>query len=362
MSKLLIVGTGIKGAASAALLRQHMPPNKSVFMWDKARGPGGGNYIHYFVPTGGRMSTKRCAENPAITADLGAQYITLSKEYSSKRQSLYSELQSQGILKPMQGKVEGPNNFDLPGAQHFVTPDGSSSLVKYFLQKSGAYIKYQHQVSEISFENGSPVSVTTHEDITEDFDIVVLTLPVPQMLQLRGSLHDYVGNHPDVKKKLLDVTYSSRYALALFFPPQTDLKYPWCVKYVSDNPCVRYIAIDQARRGEVSPSQGLSLVVHTSVPYGLAHLEDDLNSVRDEILSHLSGILPELPTPLSVVPHRWRYSQVHQAYEGTPGCVVLSRDPLIILAGDAFSKSTFDGCIDSAEAVLKAVMNQLGSS
>lgn len=58
-------------------------------------------------------------------------------------------------------------------------------------------------------------------------------------------------------------------------------------------------------------NQGQSLVVHTSVPYGLAHLEDDLNIVKDEILGQVFGILPELPAPLSVVAHRWRYSQVH---------------------------------------------------
>ncbi|BFZ02679.1 hypothetical protein BsWGS_05718 [Bradybaena similaris] len=347
MSKLLIVGAGITGAASAALLKQQIPQNMSISLWDKGRGAGG------------RMSTKKCEENASITADLGAQYITLTKEYSSKRQSLYDELQSQGILKHMQGKIEGPNNFDLPGAQHFVTPAGSSSLVKYFLQKAGAPVKFQCKVTEISFDAGSQASVTTSEDITEDFDIVVLTLPVPQILELRGSLHDYLGNHPDVKKKLLNVTYSSRYALGLFFAPKTNLKYPWCVKYVSENPCVRYIAVDQARRGVATQNQGQSLVVHTSVPYGLAHLEDDLNTVKDEILGHVFSILPEFPAPLSVVPHRWRYSQVHQAYEGNPGCVVLSRNPLIVLAGDAFSLSTFDGCVDSAEAVLKAVMLHL---
>lgn len=53
-------------------------------------------------------------------------------------------------------------------------------------------------MTEVSFEAGSQASVTTHEDITEDFDIVVLTLPVPQILELRGSLHDYLGEFVDV--------------------------------------------------------------------------------------------------------------------------------------------------------------------
>ncbi|CAL1544561.1 unnamed protein product [Lymnaea stagnalis] len=345
MAKVLLVGSGMTGAATASMLRQHLPDNTSIFIWDKARGAGG------------RMTTTRCPEDASITADLGAQYFTLTQEYSAKRQSTYDELIAHGIFTPLQGQIEGPNDFNQPGAQHFVTPQGSSSLVKYFLQKSKATVKYQHQVSEISFDNCSPVSVTTQEDRSEDFDVVILTIPVPQVLQLKGSLHEWIGNCPDMKKKLQNVSYSSRYALGLFFPQRTELNYRWCAKYISDNPCLRYIAIDQAKRGISQVNQGKSIVLHTSVPFGLAHLEEDMNFVKEEILGHVRNILPELPKPISMKPQRWRYSQVHQAYEGTPGCVVISTNPLVILAGDGFSLSTFDGCLDSAEAVLKAVMD-----
>jgi renalase len=43
--------------------------------------------------------------------------------------------------------------------------------------------------------------------------------------------------------------------------------------------------------------------------------------------------------------------QVHKAYPDSPGCVVLSETPAIILAGDAFTHSNFDGCVDSAISV-----------
>ncbi|KAH9498376.1 hypothetical protein Btru_008130 [Bulinus truncatus] len=332
MAKVLLVGSGMTGAATASMLRQHLPES-----------------------TSGRMTTTRCNEDSSITADLGAQYFTLLQEYSAKRQSVYDELLTQGVFSPLQGHIEGPSDFNQPGSQHFVTPQGSNSLVKYFLQKSNATLKFQHQVSEISFDTGGPVSVTTHDDFTDNFDIVILTIPVPQVLQLKGSLQEWIGYNPDMKKKLQNVSYSSRYAVGLFFPPKTEFHYPWCAKYISDNPCLRYIALDQSKRGVSKPNQGKSIVVHTSVPFGLAHLEVDLNSVKDEILGHVRNILPQLPKPISIKPQRWRYSQVHQVYDGKPGCVVVSTSPLVILAGDGFSQSTFDGCLDSAEAVLIAV-------
>jgi len=46
---------------------------------------------------------------------------------------------------------------------------------------------------------------------------------------------------------------------------------------------------------------------------------------------------------------------VHRGYPGKPGCVTLQEQPLIVLGGDAFSLSTFDGCLDSAEAVASTV-------
>ena len=49
---------------------------------------------------------------------------------------LYSELRVKGILAPMKGEVVGANRFDEPGAQHYVTPLGVSTLVKYFLQQA----------------------------------------------------------------------------------------------------------------------------------------------------------------------------------------------------------------------------------
>ncbi|XP_005107682.1 renalase [Aplysia californica] len=350
MAKVLLVGSGLTGSATAALLRQKLPENTSISVWDKARGAGG------------RMSTSRCPNDSSITVDLGAQYITLTQEYKAKRKSLYDELQTQGILAPLTGQIEGPNSFDQPGAEHFVTPKGSSSLVKFFLQKANASMKNECLVTEVSFSDGGQVSVTTREDLTESFDVVVITMPVPQILQLRGSIHDCINSNSSVKKNLQNVSYSSRYALGLFFPPQTNLKYPWSAKYISDNPCVRYIALDQVKRGTADPNQGQSLAVHTNVPFGLAHLEEDVNSVKDELLANVRKVLPDLPEPMFVKPQKWRYSQVHKAYEGRPGCVTLSTNPLVIVAGDGFSGSTFDGCLDSAETVVKIIQENLHTS
>lgn len=50
------------------------------------------------------------------------------------------------------------------------------------------------------------------------------------------------------RRKLEAVSYSSRYALGLFYKADTRIDVPWAAKYVSNNPCIRFIAIDDKKR------------------------------------------------------------------------------------------------------------------
>ena len=54
-------------------------------------------------------------------------------------------------------------------------------------------------------------------------------------------------------------------------------------------------------------------------------------------------------TPTATKLHKWRYSQIHKPMEGTPKAVTISEEPLLVLAGDAFTGSNFDNCRSSAE-------------
>ncbi|XP_046359830.2 renalase-like isoform X2 [Haliotis rufescens] len=289
MARVLVAGTGITGAATAAALRQELPEDATITLWDKSHGAGG------------RMSTSRKPGDDTCTVDLGAQYFTLTPQYKTKRQSLFDELESAGVFKPFKGVLEGDNSVD---CRHYVTPAGSGSLVKHYLAKSGAEAKYEHHISQVDFKSGDgqAVQVTTQAGTSQEFDAVILTMPVPQILQLKGAI-----------QQSIDV------------PP--------------------------------------SVLVHTSVPFSLQHLETDKEAMKPLIMQHLRDILPDLPEPEVVKSHKWRYSQVFQQYEGSPGCVVLETKPLVILAGDAFAqKGNFSGALDSAEATVQAVTKSINSS
>lgn len=301
------------------------------------------------------MSTSRSPSDASCIVDLGAQYITATPYYAQAHHSFYEELLSHGVLKPLASSVEGMMARD-QGDQNYVTPAGVSSIVKHYLKQSGAEVFFDHHVTHI-YRRGASWEVTRKGGVTEEFDVVVLTMPVPQILQLQGDVGSLMGEGQ--RRQLEEVSYSSRYALGLFYAPQAHIDVPWAAKYVSNNPCIRFIAIDDKKRSTESPDHGPSMVVHTSVPFGMRHLEQDKEEVEPLILEELNKLLPGLPQPTSVKCQKWRYSQVSTAMPDCPGQMTLLDQPLLVCGGDGFSHSNFDGCIESAVQVFNVLKSSL---
>merc|ERR1711976_72429 len=337
MEKVLIVGTGITGAATASLLRKNCPETCTISLWDKSRG------------SGGRMSTSRSPADERCTADLGAQYISCTPEEYQRHKDIYEELQSQELLKPFQGSIEGENQYS-EGTEHYVTPKGIGSLLKHFLKKSNADIQFGQLLKDLSVTPEGKWCASADTGKSSTFDCVVLTMPVPQILQLKGTVSSIIDSQPQMKENLQNVTYSSRFSLGLFFDPGTKIDVPWCVKYIKDDPVIRFVAVDDKKRHSETSDVGSSVVVHTTVPFGIQNIEGDKDSVcSNMVLPRVKHILPALPPHARVKNHKWRYSQVHRGFVGAPGMIVLNEQPLMLAGGDAFSYSKFDGCIDSAQ-------------
>ncbi|XP_041818954.1 renalase [Chelmon rostratus] len=342
MSRVLIVGAGLTGSLCACLLRREMQNKVEIVVWDKARG------------SGGRMSTTRPPDPSSNSADLGAQYITSTSAYAQSHHSFYSELLSAGVLQPLNGLVEGLKQRD--GSKDYMTPLGMCSVVKHFLSESGAHLFFEHHVTGL-YRRGASWEVQRKAGGSETFDVVVLTMPVPQILQLQGDVEQMLSVQQ--KQHLEGVLYSSRFAVALFFPPDVVFSFPWAARYVTDNPCICYIAADSRKRNADAPGRGPSLVAHTSVPFGLEHLEKDKEDVQPLILQELHKLLPDLPEPVSIKCQKWRYSQVLTPVTDSPGQMTVLDHPLLVCGGDAFSHSNFDGCVESALSVLSVLKASL---
>ncbi|XP_044895820.1 renalase isoform X3 [Felis catus] len=281
---------------------QRLPPH-SCALFEK--GPHGDQIASGLLPDhGGRMATARSPCNPQSTVDLGAQYITRTPHYAKKHQSFYDELLAHGILKPLTSPIEGMVMKE--GDCNFVAPQGLSSIVKHYLEESGAEVSFRHRVTQINLRNGK-WEVSKETGSPERFDIVVLTMPVPQILQLRGDIANLISECQ--RQQLESVRYSSRYALGLFYEAGTKIDVPWAGQYITSNPCTRFISIDNKKRNIESSEVGPSLVVHTTVPFAVSYLEHSTEDVRELIYQQLESVLPGLPQPVVTKCQKWRYSQ-----------------------------------------------------
>ncbi|XP_036779952.2 renalase isoform X2 [Manis pentadactyla] len=284
MARVLIVGAGLTGSLCAALLRKETYGPLHLSVWDKAED------------SGGRMTTASNPQNPQSTVDLGAQYITCTPHYAKKHQSFYDELITHGILKPLASPIEGMVIKE--GNCNFVAPQGVSSITKQYLKESGADVCFRRCVTQINLRNDK-WEVSKETGSPEHFDIVILTMPVPQILQLQGDI----------------VNESS----------------------------------------EIGPS----LVIHTTVPFGVTYLEHSTDDVQELIFQQLENILPGLPQPIATKCQKWRHSQVTNAAANHPGHMTLHLKPFLVCGGDGFTQSSFDGCITSALCVLDALKNHI---
>lgn len=341
MSRILIVGAGLTGSLCAYLLRRELAHKLQLVIWDKARGAGG------------RMSTSRSPSDPNCIVDLGAQYITITPDYAQKHKTFYDELVSKDICKPLCATVEGMVMKE--GSYNLVTPQGVSSIVKYYLSQSDADVFYERHVTHINLRKGK-WEVCRKSGSPENFDVVVLTMPVPQILQLQGDISELIKESQ--RRQLETVSYSSRYALGLFYETGTQIDVPWAAKYINDNPCIRFISIDNKKRNVESSEIGPSIVVHTSVPFGKEHLEQEKEAVQPLILKQLNSILPNLPQPKHVKCQKWRYSQVTEAFPDCPGQLTLHSKPFLLCGGDGFMHSNFDGCTESALQIVETLVSQ----
>ncbi|XP_039094459.1 renalase [Hyaena hyaena] len=187
-----------------------------------------------------------------------------------------------------------------------------------------------------------------------DCEVGVLT-PVATQL---GSCVTQVINECQ-RQQLESVSYSSRYALGLFYEAGTKIDVPWAGQYITSNPCIRFISIDNKKRNIESSEVGPSLVVHTTVPFGVTYLEHSTEDVQELIFQQLESILPGLPQPVATTCQKWRHSQVTNAPDNSHGQLTLHLEPSLVCGGDGFTQSNFDGCVSSALCVLEALKNHV---
>ncbi|CAF1328625.1 unnamed protein product [Rotaria sordida] len=345
--RVILIGAGISNALIAFLLRRQYGPAIKLIVFDKDKS------------VGGRMTTSCDSEgNHHCFIDMGAQYLTLTKSNSTTTK-LFQQLIDDHVIELLDkqntiGMRENPDKID------YMAPRGIASVVRYFFEQAVVEINLSKHITKIDLDStNNKCAISTNEEKLDEAEVVIVTVPVPQVLtQFKGSIAQLIDDKKEVKDKLGQVKYSSRFAVGLYYPTSIiNLNIPWRIYYVdkNENDCLRYLAIDNAKRNKNEPP--FSLIAHTNVDFGAKYIEADTRIIGEQIKENIFQFLPELPRDINNTKyHKWKYSQVIQSYPDTPGYVLLNEHPLLVLAGDSFAaESTFEGCIEAAIETAKKI-------
>lgn len=367
--RVLLVGGGVTAAAIASQLSK-LPERISLTCWDKARRPGG------------RLTTHHCPSGVG-QVDLGPQFIT-----SKTNDVVYPEIQEMkeaGVLVPVSNELDTTSSLvltkdsNLLGApvstdditwancapsrsvllfkpRNYVAPRGVESVAQFLWSQSRVQPLPHHRLDRLNRVGDAWVAESDGAGKQETFDMVLLTLPVPQFAGVPTTEGIVSGNFLDearagqVFDNLLRVQYFPSFSLGLFYPGQTLLNLDWKWKYFPESELVRFVAVDSLKRGD--PTAPTSVCVQSQRWWAREHLDLSKAEALPLLLAEVRRLLPGLPEPTSLICHKWRFSQIRSPYPGLPGAVLLQQNPLLLAAGDSFTYSNLAGCLDSArEAV-----------
>ena len=262
--RVAIIGAGMAGLACAyRLARAGLTP----IIFDKGRG------------IGGRMATKRIEQ---MRFDHGAQYITA---YDDRFAKVLGDLQTKGAAAKWD---------DGSGRPRFVGVPGMSGLPRALSE--GFDIRQLAQVSAISREGtGWTVQVGAKNHYV---DLVVITVPAPQLAGLLGPDHPFVVQAADV-----------RFAPGLTLMAAIDAPAPFVSRRDDSGP-LAWIANNGSKPGRPK-CQATAWVAQASPAFSAQHLEDDPAAVTARMLPLLCDQLSVSANQvIHASAHRWRYARV----------------------------------------------------
>lgn len=329
---ILIVGAGITGALIGYFLRQ-WNSNVNLHLWEAEDQPGG------------RMAISEYDLN--LFADIGLQYISTDNLKEDYYKHIYDVLQNNNLLEPLKCKILNSNRY-ASNSDYFVAPNGARSIVEYFINEAKFNdIQYNKKVTHVDIETiDEIVTVRTQSNKIYNYSIVILTAPLPQILnEINGNYRQLIENKTELYNELQNVRYGCKYALVEFFdkPLVTD----WGAQFIKGDDVFRYMAIDNVKRNR--PSSKSAIIYHTEDAFAQKHTNDSIQNIKSILKERAHKLFPDWNNSICTKLHKWPYATVRAKAKLNKPFVNLSLKPMVLISGDSFTGSKFDNNILTAK-------------
>lgn len=342
--------------------------------------------------------------------NFGAQYLT---RFSSDHDDVFDHLLAAGVIERFDtssGSISGIKAEYMP-LPHFTAPKGMNSIARGLLVEDGvSSVRLGESITAIDVEDDGSLRVTTQNAHDNSVDVehvtcLVLSIPPPQLWRIGGNvwqrLRDASPQGGRVVEALRNVQYSSRYALAVYFSMDGDeaaaalgASASWSARYVFDDADVRYVSTEVFRSTPHADNDATHVLVgvllHSSLPFYATFSSRPPGEATEALLASLRRQCPwsASRTPLATQLVAWDVSQCSKRYGSAvdgdgSGVDARSSDAgssaspagdrpaavhvdvgaaRVVFAGDFFTTSNFEGCLDSARAAADLALDHLRAS
>jgi predicted NAD/FAD-dependent oxidoreductase len=290
-----------------------------VLVLDKGRGPGG------------RMATRRIE---GFTFDHGAQFMTAR---SPRFLKAIQSWETSGVVKTwfhsLGGRADGhPRWRGIPAM---------NALPKHLAQ--GLSLMQETKAVSLSASNGRwLIGTDTGEFISAAK--VLLTAPIPQSLDLidAGGLQV----EPDLRQRLSAIEYERCLAVLAILKKPSLLPAPGAIAPVDE--AISWIADNQLKGVSDHPC----VTIHATPAFSLRHWDSDRQTSGWRLLEAAKRWVGEMPVSFQI--HGWRFSKPQSV--APQACAIVSHQPLLVLAGDAFSGPKVEGAALSGWAAAERIL------
>lgn len=318
--EIVVVGAGISGCMCAKELSAR---GHKVTLIDKGKRAGG------------RMATRRMQ---GAIIDHGAQFFSARHECFL---TLVNVWRAAGLARPwFHEQTDSAGAFPL---QRFRGSEGINSPIREL--SSGLSVTSNFAVERIDSQGGWTISARDPTIDPLQAEHLVLTLPVPQVLQLLDRSGLSLGD--EVMKSLAKVRYTRCLALFGLLQEVSALVHPGYVSF--PEPEIDWLCDNFHKGISAKPS----FTLHSSDGFARQHWDSSDHQVFSLLGSRAERVLSTTITDWSV--HRWKYARPIVTFGAS---FHNDYDSRITLAGDGFGGGSVERAALSGLQAADAIIDQ----
>ena len=294
--KIAIIGAGFSGCNLYNNLKEKY---EDITIFEKSRGAGG------------RLSTKYIEDK---FIDYGTSSLI---PVTDDLKFFCLDLAKNGVLKA---------KYD-----EFIPKNGINKICKFLIDEKN--LLTNTKITKAENTNNKWSLEDEKHNIYNDFDLLFITIPAPQIMQMKIELPD------NFKEKLSFIKYDSIFSLILYTNKELKLN----ENKLYENPDIKDI-INNSKKYLYKDFS--SYVIHSSKEFANCVNEKSKDEICEIFLDNFDDETKELIEKFTIIPHLWKYAFAKTSLDMP---YFLNEEKNLGICGDYFSHNNVEASLLSSE-------------